>query len=295
MKKLLLILVMAVAGLSAQAQLLWKVSGNGLQKPSYLFGTHHYAPLSVLDSVPQIRQARNDVDQVCCEVDMLHLKDVARLTAEAMMLPQGKSLNDYIPAGSREAVDEAMSTYLGTSLDNQVAQRMCPAAISNQLVAAIVAKQLPKIQTEQQLDTDFQIRAYKAGKKVIALETIQEQLKLLFSQPLARQGKMLACLAENADWTVSVVEMMNDAYMHRDLATIKEVTEQKHGDDCDSTPDEDAAMISDRNYAWMEKLPKVFAEAPTLVVVGVGHFVGDDGLLKLLEKAGYMVEPVDKR
>jgi uncharacterized protein len=97
MKKILLIIAMAVVGISAQAQLLWKVSGNGLQKPSYIFGTHHYAPLTVLDSVPQIRQVQNDVEQVCGEVDMLNTRDLTRLTAEAIMLPPGSSLNDFIP------------------------------------------------------------------------------------------------------------------------------------------------------------------------------------------------------
>ena len=92
MKKILLIIAMTVVGISAQAQLLWKVSGNGLQKPSYIFGTHHYAPLTVLDSVPQIRQVQNDVEQVCGEVDMLNTRDLPRLTAEAIMLPPGSSL-----------------------------------------------------------------------------------------------------------------------------------------------------------------------------------------------------------
>ena len=87
MKKILLIIAMTVVGISAQAQLLWKVSGNGLQKPSYIFGTHHYAPLTVLDSVPQIRQVQNDVEQVCGEVDILNTRDLPRLTAEAIMLP----------------------------------------------------------------------------------------------------------------------------------------------------------------------------------------------------------------
>lgn len=91
MKKILLIIAMAVVGISAQAQLLWKVSGNGLQKPSYIFGTHHYAPLTVLDSVPQIRQVQNDVEQVCGEVDMLNTRDLTRLTAEAIMLPPATS------------------------------------------------------------------------------------------------------------------------------------------------------------------------------------------------------------
>ena len=38
--------------LPAQSQLLWQVSGHGLTRPSYLFGTHHLIPVSFLDSVP---------------------------------------------------------------------------------------------------------------------------------------------------------------------------------------------------------------------------------------------------
>ena len=34
---------------SANAQLLWKASGNGLNQPSYIIGTHHLAPFSIMD------------------------------------------------------------------------------------------------------------------------------------------------------------------------------------------------------------------------------------------------------
>ena len=44
MKKLLGILLFISIALSANAQLLWKVSGNGLNQPSYIIGTHHLAP-----------------------------------------------------------------------------------------------------------------------------------------------------------------------------------------------------------------------------------------------------------
>jgi uncharacterized protein len=151
------------------------------------------------------------------------------------------------------------------------------------------------VSLDQQLDTYFQIKADKAGKKVLALETAQDQLKMLFSQPPARQGKMLVCLAENTEWNASMIEMATDAYMHRDIETLKEVTNQKLGDDCDSTPEEDAMLLSDRNRAWMEQMPKMLADAPTLVVVGAAHLVGDEGLLSLLRQSGYTVDPVDKR
>ena len=54
-------------------------------------------------------------------------------------------------------------------------------------------------------------------------------------------------------------------------------------------------LLSDRNRAWMEQMPKMFADASTLVVVGAAHLVGDEGLLSLLRQTGYTIDPVDKR
>ena len=54
-------------------------------------------------------------------------------------------------------------------------------------------------------------------------------------------------------------------------------------------------LLSNRNRAWMEQIPKMLADAPTLVVVGAAHLVGDEGLLSLLRQSGYTVDPVDKR
>ena len=126
MKKILLIIAMTVVGISAQAQLLWKVSGNGLQKPSYIFGTHHYAPLTVLDSVPQIRQVQNDVEQVCGEVDMLNTRDLPRLTAEAIMLPPGSSLNDFIPDAVAKGASAVVCEQLPAETADGVAYVVVP-------------------------------------------------------------------------------------------------------------------------------------------------------------------------
>ncbi len=294
-KRLIFAIALAGTALVSQAQLLWRVSGNGLEKPSYVFGTHHMAPKAILDSVPQVRQALNEVPQVCGEVNMLNMQQTMRATAEAMLLPSGKSLNDYLPADKRSAVDKVLKKYVGVGVDNGIVQRMCPAAVTNQIVSAMAAKQMAKDDAEFRIDVYFQTKADKAGKKVLALETAQEQLKLLFSAPLYRQGTMLACTAENIDWQATQLEMLTDAYMHRDLAAIEEVVNQEQGDDCDYTPDEKAALITDRNRAWMEQMPAMMAGSPTLFVVGVGHLVGNEGLIKLLTAAGYKVEAVDKK
>ena len=56
MKKILGILLFIGIALNANAQLLWKISGNGQEKASYILGTHHLAPLSIKDSIAGHRQ-----------------------------------------------------------------------------------------------------------------------------------------------------------------------------------------------------------------------------------------------
>ena len=43
---------------------------------------------------------------------------------------------------------------------------------------------------------------------------------------------------------------------------------------------------------WLTKMPGIMNEKPTLFAVGAGHLLGENGVLNLLYKAGYTVEPV---
>ena len=61
---------------------------------------------------------------------------------------------------------------------------------------------------------------------------------------------------------------------------------------CDATPEEEAAILSNRNANWLTKMPDIMAQKPTLFAVGAGHLPGDKGVLNLLRQAGYKVEPV---
>ena len=94
MKKILLVLAILVVSfacmLSAQTtdqftgSLLWKVSGKGLDKPSYVFGTHHLASVSFVDSVAGLRAVMDDVEQVAGEILMSDMD-----AAQADMMQKG--------------------------------------------------------------------------------------------------------------------------------------------------------------------------------------------------------------
>ena len=59
-----------------QTGLLWKISGNNLEKPSYLYGTHHLVPLSFLDSIDGLDEAFMATEQTIGELDMNNMGEM---------------------------------------------------------------------------------------------------------------------------------------------------------------------------------------------------------------------------
>ncbi len=74
MKKKFLLAIVCLLSTSLFAQtssensLLWKVTGNGLQKPSYLFGTYHFLSNAFVDTMPAIKSAYQNTNAVIGEV-----------------------------------------------------------------------------------------------------------------------------------------------------------------------------------------------------------------------------------
>lgn len=51
-------------------------------------------------------------------------------------------------------------------------------------------------------------------------------------------------------------------------------------------------LIDDRNADWLKQLSSILPSESVFIAVGAGHLIGDTGLIKELQKAGYTVTPV---
>lgn len=100
MKKFSLVLALAAIAISANAQLLWKISGNGIQKPSYIFGTHHVAPATMIDSVKGASEALAGAENVYGEIDMSVMNDMGAMMKmqQATMAPADSTLSKVFSA-----------------------------------------------------------------------------------------------------------------------------------------------------------------------------------------------------
>lgn len=56
--------------------------------------------------------------------------------------------------------------------------------------------------------------------------------------------------------------------------------------------EQDKIFVVDRNLNWIPKITKLIKKSNTVIAVGVGHLAGEYGLINLLRKEGYILEPI---
>lgn len=300
MKKLFLSLILAfVSIVCANAQLLYKISHKNIEKPSYIVGTYHLAPATFIDSIPGAKDVLNAVDVVCGEVVMSEMesRENQKKVQLAMMLPDGKSLTDVFTTDEMQRINDYMDSLLGMNLNNPIIKsqmgKLTPMALSTQLQLVQYMKVTPNFNPLKLIDAHFQKAAKKAGKQVAGLETVDFQIEALYkSTTIERQKQQLLCMVDNAEYHALQMKELSAAFFTQDIQALWEVTEEKMGNQCDSTPKEEEILIYGRNAAWVEKMPAMMENASTLFVVGAAHLPGDKGVLELLKARGYTVEAV---
>lgn len=292
MKKLLLpLLVIIATSISSYAQLLWEVSGNGLEKPSYLFGTHHLAPISVIDSTPGLKSVIENVDKVYGEMDMstsMSQEGQMKILAAAQA-PADSTLSKLLSPAQLDSVDSFIKSYMGPIASVNNFEPMRPALLNTTLTVFVNAKAMPDYNMQQQIDTEIQKRAAALGKEVAGFETIEDQCRALFGAPIITEAESLMEIVRDENKVIDLATRLSKAYLAGDLEGMFKVMNES-SDAADK--DWNDRLLNDRNANWMEMMAGLLPTASVLIAVGAGHLPGDKGLINLLRKNGYTVNPV---
>lgn len=292
MKKIAFLLVGAVcAAFSAQAQILWKVEGNGLEKPSYVFGTHHVAPADMISRVNGLTEALDAVEGVVGEVDMTDLNpmEMQQTLMPHIMAPADSTLSKLFAPEQLDSISALFSSYTGQAFDVRQMEMMKPVMVSSQLAILQSMKAFPGFDPQVQLDQTLQTMAKAAGKSVAGLETFEYQMVVLYDTPLSKQAKDLMDIVRDDARAVREAGELAGAYQTGNLEALEKLIVENP----DMTEADLERMLIARNRDWGKKLPAIIAEKPVLVAVGCGHLPGKEGVLELLRAQGYTLTPVD--
>lgn len=292
MKHLFSIISMAIIAIvSCNAQILWKVSGNGLSKPSYVMGTHHIAPISIIDSISGFNEAINQCDVVYGEVsnDEMNSSETQQKLMQLSIAPADSTLDKIFTPAQFDSIDNVLKKYTAGAASLQQMAMLKPVIVATQLAIMQSLKAFPDFNPQQQLDSHVQTLAGSMGKESEAFETVDFQLNLLYGQPIAEQAKELMIAVRHDEELEAFSHKLAAAYQSQNLDIMFEyMNDPILGFDAASKK----RMIDDRNLHWVETLVELMPQRAIFVCVGAGHLPGELGVLNLLRQKGYTVAPV---
>ena len=279
----------------ASAQIFYRIEGNGLKKPSFLFGTHHLASPKILGEL-QVLSRIDSVKVVVGEVDLagLNMGDLMGAMGSEIMqyaiVPEDSTLSKILSPEDYDLVKEAFKKngpFPGADL--KLYDRICPLIISTMLNTDLSEKMTAGYDPENQLDIVIMRTGKERGKKIVGLETMDYQLNLLFkSLPISVQAEALLNSVKEPDNALRQLDILNEAYTAGDLDKLMELADEE-GISNSSFMNQ---FLEKRNADWLEKIPSILKSGPALIAVGALHLAGEDGLVNGLRKMGYTVTPI---
>ncbi len=297
MRKMSFIVILCCLASMASAQLLYKISGNGLSQPSYIVGTYHLAPISMIDSIQGLHDALASCQQVYGELDMpiddSMSNEVMAKMAAAMRMPGNETLRGLLDEQHYHGIDSLLTSLTGMGLAMIDMAHLSPAAVYTMLEGFITLQLFPNYDPDAQMDNYFHQYAKSKGLPSKGLETVDDQIAVLYhGNSLERQAQLLTCLYDHLDFEKTMIRDLVNAYFMQDLVRMEAAMDMKTNTICDSTPEEEDKLVYQRNQHWMAQISTIMEEKPTFFAVGAAHLIGEKGLLQMLRQEGYTVEGV---
>lgn len=271
---------------SASAQLLWKISGNGLVKPSYLFGTHHMVDKDQIKDIDKIIDLSKQTDAVVGEMEIPDPATVQMKMLQAGMLT-GTTMKELLSPEDYQLADTEFQQLMGFGMAQL--GTMKPMLLEAWYSGLIFMQAYGMSKQPEAIDGILQKAAKENNKKVIGLETLEQQMDIILnSLPLKRQAEILMYDIKNKQKGIDLQLNVTDAYKKGDMAKVEALDKA----DGSMTPDENKILAENRNNNWMTQLPGLMKVQSCFIAVGFLHLVGDKGLVAQLKKAGYTVDAV---
>ena len=265
-----------------QSALLYKISGNGLKNPSYLFGTTHLICRKDMIPMEKFEAYLKQSDQIIMELDFdnpSEMQAMAGLTG----LPAGKSLTDYLDEKQIKKIDEMTKEILKVPFDRL--KNFHPLIFSTLLLRTPKAVGCA---APVSYEASFMQSAASKKKPIEGLETVAMQVKVINSTPLKKQAEGLYTLALNPDPFMASFRNLLETYKTQNIDKIYEVMQTQLANE----PGFQTALLDDRNTKWIPKLEKAFKEKTSFIAVGAGHLGGKLGVVRLLRAKGYTLTPI---
>ncbi len=264
--------------------LLWEITGKGLEKPSYVFGTIHMIDREHYFLTDAAREAFDKAYNVTFEIDMEEMTDLGRLMPLMMkaFMQGDTTLQDLL---SEEEYSLVSNHFQEIGLPMMFVERIKPMFLS-----ALTSGDMSSPTAQQDIvsyEMELMEMAQDKEKEIMGLETAEYQMSMFDSIPYRVQADMLVAAIQDQSGSSDQMERMIELYTTQNIEGMQSLMEE----DQDVLDYQDLLLVT-RNRNWIPVMEKRMADGPSFFAVGAGHLAGAEGVLRLLMEAGYSIKPL---
>ena len=265
-----------------ESSLLWKIEGNGIPKGSYLFGTMHLIEKEYFIFPDKLEKLVKKSDQLVMELPGLPNQLEA---LKLVKLEEGVTFFDFFTPEQTDTILAWAKSELKMSEEKfrKTMGGMKP------FVVVQSATQLQFIGKTESYEMTFEKLARENGIEIKGLETLEEQMSLFDDLTREQQAEMVMEGIRNSDKTMELTKTMQQVYNRQNVDSLYILIEEEGG----TISEEQSEFLDKRNEKWIPKIEAMISEKKTFIAVGAGHLGGPNGVIRLLEKRGYTLTPVE--
>ena len=255
--------------------LLWEVSGNGLSKPSYLYGTIHMICGGDYFLSEKTKKAFEVSNKLVLEINFADPNEMSDMQKMAMgKEPLSKKLNPE----QLSKLDLILKKTTGMNVQ-QVD------SFSLMTVMSLISMKSFGCTDMKLYEMEFIEQAKKRNIEIGGLETVKSQLAM-FDNAYSND-EMITMLSEStSEETAKLVA----AYKSENVQGLYDITT----DEKFTSETTKKAMLDNRNNNWVQNMPELMKKESVFFAFGAAHLGGEEGVINLLRKAGYKVKPILK-
>ena len=249
-----------------------------------IFGSVHILPADLDWQPPALSAALAKADDVWFElpIDMATQSRVSELALEKGLVAKGAHLSEKLSVAGRARLARVSSR---AGIRPEQLERFRPWLAEATLSVAALQSQgaWARDGVEQVLSMGLALKVERR-----AFETPEQQIDILANGREAEQMASLEETLRRMDEEPDSYAALLASWMAADLGALEREALQPVRQ---RTPDLYKTLIRDRNLRWVEVLKqRMNGRGRTVIIVGVGHLLGEDGLPERLRRLGYRVE-----
>ena len=264
-----------------KSSLLWKIEGNGIKKGSYLFGTMHLIEKENFIFPDKLEKLFKKSDVLVMELPGLpnQLEAMKYIT-----LSEG-SFFDYFTPEQTDTIIRWAQDELKMSEEKfrSTMIKMKP------FVVVQMATQLHFLGKTESYEMTFDRMAREEQKKILGLETVAEQMAIFDNLTDEQQTEMVMSGIRNMKESIDLTKTMQELYVRQNVDSLYLMILEEGG----VLSEEQQNFLDERNKNWIPKINEIIVDKKAFIAVGAGHLGGPNGVIRLLQKEGYTLTPVE--